>query len=67
MFTDRLNMGLSLRVWIKKTVHRVEAQWLSGKEKVPDSAVIKEGHADSFLGHEKKPKSLLISLKKVQL
>ena len=27
--------------------------WLSGREKVPGAAVGKEGHAGSFLGHER--------------
>ena len=33
----------------RKTVYRVEKHSLSGKDKVPDSVVSKEGHADSFL------------------
>ena len=31
----------------------VKTHWLSGKEKVPVSAVSKEGHADSLLSYEK--------------
>ena len=35
-------------------VHGMEVHWLCGKETVPDDAVVsKEGHADSFLGHER--------------
>ena len=34
-FINRLNMGLSLQVWVEKTVHGVETHCLSGKEKVP--------------------------------
>ena len=48
IFTNRLNMGLLLRVWIKKIVHRVETHWLPGKEKVLGVAVSKETHADSL-------------------
>ena len=54
MFTNGLKMGLSLLVWIEKTVHEVEIHWLSSKEKVPGTAVSKEGDADSVLGQERR-------------
>ena len=38
---------------IKKTINVEETYWLSGKEKVLGTAVSKEGHADSHLGHER--------------
>ena len=38
---------------LQLTVDEVEAHWHSNKEKVPDAAVSKEGHADSVLGHKK--------------
>ena len=44
----------------------MESHELSGQENVPVSAVSKEGHADSLLGHERIP-SLLISLKMMLL
>ena len=50
MFTNGLNLGLSLRV--KKTVHGVGTSWNTGKEKVSKAVVSKEGHADSVLGHD---------------
>ena len=34
-------------------IYRVETHWVSGKEKVSDSAVNKEGHTDSVLGDER--------------
>ena len=36
---------MSLQAWVEKTVLKVEAYWLSGKEKVLASAVTKEGEA----------------------
>ena len=33
IFTNGLNMGLTLWVCVEKTVHGVEAYWLFGKEK----------------------------------
>ena len=33
LFTNKLNMGLLLRVWVENTVNRLETYWLSGKEK----------------------------------
>ena len=39
--------------WVKKTVNGVKTHWLSVKEKVLLAAVIKEGYADSVLGHER--------------
>ena len=65
LFRNGLNMGLPLRVWVKKKVNWVERHWVSGKEKVPDTDVSKEGHADSLIDHEKTHH--LISLKKEQL
>ena len=53
MFANRLNMGLSLSAWIKKTVHGVETHWLSSKEKVPDAAVTKDSDVDSLLGQKR--------------
>ena len=29
IYTDRLNMGLSQRVWVEKTVNEVETHWQS--------------------------------------
>ena len=52
IFSNGLNMGLPIQAWVDKSVHRVETYWLSGKEKVPGTAISKEGHADSFLRHE---------------
>ena len=52
MFTNWVNISLPLETWVKKTVHGVEAHWLSSKEKVPGSAISKEGQADSFLDYE---------------
>ena len=46
-------MGLLLRDKFKKTIHKVETHRLSGKEKVLDTAVSKEGHAHSILGHKR--------------
>ena len=37
----------------EKTIHEVETQWLSSKEKVLDTVVSKESHADSLLEQEK--------------
>ena len=33
LFTNKLNMGLSLQAWVKKTVHQVETHWLCIKKK----------------------------------
>ena len=49
MFTSGLNISLSRRVWVEKTVHRMEAQ----NKKVPDAAASKQGHADSLLEHKR--------------
>ena len=48
-------MGLPLQALVKKSVHGVETDWLSIKDKVPDTAFSKEGHTDSVLGYEKTP------------
>ena len=53
MFTIGLNMVLPLWSWVEKTVYGVKTHWLSGKEKVPDTAVNKEGHDYSLLEHER--------------
>ena len=53
LFANKSKMGLQLEAWVKKKVHGVETHWLSGKEKVPATAVCKEGHVDSVLGHER--------------
>ena len=53
MFTNELNIGLSLQTWVKKTIHGMEMYWLSSKEKVLGSVISKEGHAVSVLGYEK--------------
>ena len=45
---DGVNAGLLQQAWVKKTIHGI-----SSKEKVLGAAVSKEGHLDSFLGHEK--------------
>ena len=55
MFPNKLNMDLPLWDWVEKTVHGVEIHWLFGKEKVLGTVISKEGHADIFLRHEKKP------------
>ena len=34
-----VEQGLLQWAWLKKTVHRVEMHWLSGKEKVPEAVV----------------------------
>ena len=52
MIMNRLSIGLPLQAWVEKIIDGVEIRGLSGKEKVPLS---KEGHAESFLGHEKTP------------
>ena len=52
MFTNGLNIGLSLRAWAEKTVYGENINWLSCKEKVQGAAISKEGHADNVLGHE---------------
>ena len=46
-------MDLPLQAWVEKTVYGVEIRWLSGREIIPDAVVSKEGHADSYLGHER--------------
>ena len=43
-----LDMALQVSTGVEKTVYGVETHWLSGKEKVTDAAVSKEGHT----GHE---------------
>ena len=43
---------MSLRTWVKETVHGVEICRLLAKENVPDVAVSKEGN-DTLLWHEK--------------
>ena len=53
MFTNALNMILSIQAWVKQTVHGVEIHWLSSKEKVLCPAVSLEGHAKSLPGHER--------------
>ena len=45
LFTNRLIMNLLLRALVEKTVR--------GVEKILNSAVSKEGHGDSLLGHER--------------
>ena len=63
IFTNGLNIGLSLQVRVENIVHCVEKWWLFGKEKVQYAVINKEGHADNLLGHEKTHD--LISLKKM--
>ena len=46
-------MGVTLQAWIEKKVYRVETCWLSGKKKVLNAVVSKEGHVDCLLGYEK--------------
>ena len=60
---NRLNMGLPLCAWVKKTVHLEKTYRLSRKEKVPGTAVSNEGYADSLSETWKDP-SLLFFLKK---
>ena len=49
IFNNRLKIILPLGGWAEKSVHEMETHWLSGKEKVQDTAVSKEVHTDSFL------------------
>ena len=51
IFTNGQNMDSPLYVWDEKTVHRVETNWLPGKERVPGALVSKESDAADFLGH----------------
>ena len=51
MFTNLLNMGFLLWTRVRETVYVVETHWLFAKEKVPSTAVSKEGHTDNLLGH----------------
>ena len=53
IYMNGLNMGLSQRAKLEKTVHNVETHRLSDKEKFTNSAVSKEGHADSVLWHKR--------------
>ena len=53
MFTNGLNKDFPLWDTVEKTVHRVEAHWLSSNKNVPTAVVSKEGHADSLQGHKK--------------
>ena len=48
MFTNRLNMGLPCYARVEKTVHGVKTHWSLWKNKNPDTAVCKEGHAKVF-------------------
>ena len=48
IFTNGLNMDFSSRALIQKTVHKVETQWVSGKEKVPGAAVSQERWTNCF-------------------
>ena len=43
MFTNSLNVGLSLWAWVKKIVDGVETPFFSSKEKIPGAAVSKDG------------------------
>ena len=51
--TNRQNMGLPLLARVENTVHGMETDWLSGREKVSATVISKEGHTDSLLEHEK--------------
>ena len=53
IFANGQNMGLPLWAWVEKTVYGVETHWLFGKEKIPGTAVSKEGHADNLLKNER--------------
>ena len=53
MFTNWLKMCCLQRACVKKTVYVEETQGLPGKEKILDSAVSKEGHADYLLKHKR--------------
>ena len=53
MLTNGLHLGLLLWAWTKRTVHGVETNWFSGKEKVSGAAISKEDDTDSLLGHKK--------------
>ena len=53
MFPNGLNMGLPLWASVEETVVGEETHWLSGKEKVPDAEVSKDGDGDSPLWHER--------------
>ena len=50
MFSNWLNIFFSLQAQVEKIVHGVKIYWLSSKE---NTALSKEGHADSLLGHER--------------
>ena len=52
-FTNELNIGLPLWARIKKTVDKVKTHWLFSKEKILDTVISKEGHADSLLEQER--------------
>ena len=58
-----LDMDLPLWVWTEKTVHGMEISWFSGKEKVLEAAVSREGHVDCVLEYQR----ILSSLNKVKL
>ena len=52
MFKNELNMGLPWWAQVKKTVHGMKTYRLSGKEKIPDTAVNKDD-TNSFLEYER--------------
>ena len=45
--------GISTARLSRKTVHEVEKQWLSGKEKVFGAVASTESEVNSFLGNER--------------
>ena len=59
LLTNGLNIGLPLRVRVKKTVNGAETHWFSGKKKFQAQQSVKKEH--------ERDQWQLISLKKVQL
>ena len=47
------NMGLPRWVRVENTIHKMEKHWLTGKEKVLDAVVSKQGHPDILQEHER--------------
>ena len=51
MLPNGINIDLLRLAWFEMTVDGVATHLFSSKERVLDTAVNKEGHADSLLGH----------------
>ena len=52
-FTNEPNMSLPLQARVEETVHEIETNSLSGKEKVPGTAISKEHLIGSHLKYER--------------